>query len=73
MNKVNHQYLADAEFRAFNLMFGEGSQVGLRHRVNSLRLSLSSHCISSRNHNFPAVTGFLCKSESKLGVSVHLE
>lgn len=71
MNKANHQHLADAEFRAFNLMFGDLG-VWLRHRVNSLRPSLGSHCIGTRNRS-SAVTGFLCKSESKLGVSVHPE
>lgn len=60
----------DAEFVAFKAMFGEGSLVMLRHKVNSMRPSWCSHGISTEKE-FPSSSGFLCKSESKQSVSVH--
>lgn len=67
-------HLPDAEFMAFKLMFGAVSLVWLGYKVNPVRPSLRSPSIST-GMIFPLLptAGFLYKSESKEGVSVHLK
>lgn len=51
----------DAEFVAFKAMFGEGSLVMLRHRVNSVRPSWCSHGISTEKQSSPPPLDFCVK------------